>query len=146
MLQLAKSRLAGVSKDLADASPLVGDDPVVEIFEGPVKVLRQRASHTRLPRAHEADENHGAIRITPARSSPGKQSFPRNRILLGTISGSVRSRGPAVRIAFLRYCDFAARFLRWILPLKLRRTTVDETAARPIVPMKVRPCWKVSQE
>ena len=52
-----------------------------------------------------------------------------------------RLRTPFSRIRFsLRfgYC-FSERFLRWILPLKVRSTTVDETATRPTVPAKARP-------
>ena len=44
------------------------------------------------------------------------------------------------RISLIRYS--AARFLRWILPLKLRRTTVEETAARPMVPIKATPSFR----
>src|SRR5207248_3702455 len=59
----------------------------------------------------------------------------------------VRTRGLALTVFVERLfkrsrhcqCYFVARFLRWILPLKLRSTTVEETAARPIVPQKALP-------
>jgi hypothetical protein len=49
---------------------------------------------------------------------------------------------PTSQDAALGYSVFywlSARFLRWILPLKVRNTTVDETATRPTVPAKARP-------
>ena len=49
------------------------------------------------------------------------------------------------RSGFLFVDYFAERFLRWILPLKLRRTTVDETAARPIVPQKALPSFMTKE-
>ncbi len=48
-----------------------------------------------------------------------------------------------VRISLIRYFD--ARFLRWILPLKLRSTTVEETAARPMVPHKATPSLRTKE-
>lgn len=147
MLHFAERRFTRISENIPDAPPLTSGDAVVQVLKCPVQPLCQSPTYARLARSHEANKEHGAmLAATSGPLFPCGSGFSRDRTLLGTVFRTVPAVGPSVRIAFLRYCDFAVRFLRWILPLKLRRTTVDDTAARPIVPMKVRPSWKVSQE
>ena len=112
MLLVAKLRFPGDAKDFRYASSVATFNPLVEIFKGPAQSTGESPAHTTLAGAHEADQyNRPDIVRTPF-------SLP--------------------QVSLLFYC-FSERFLRWILPLKVRNTTVDETATRPTVPAKARP-------
>jgi len=134
MFRLTKPRLAGVAKDLRHAAPFTVLNALVKILKLPAQQLSQRSAHTAFPGAHESDQDYGPRpSLAICRTLVAKRTLPRR---------FKRAFGrPLVPIRFsLRflYC-FSERFLRWILPLNVRSTTVEDTATLPMVPAKVRP-------
>ncbi len=134
MLRLTESCFAGFAENLRHAPLLALHDSIVEIFKEPVQLPRQSATDAGLASAHKTDKEN---RRGPL-FSVGLAFSPRTRQCTGGRARSTHS-------GFLFLCYFAARFLRWILPLKLRSTTVDDTAARPMVPTKALP-WRTMNE
>lgn len=122
---------AGIVKNISDPSASESLDVVVQILKFPIQQLRECPPDSSFPGAHEADQNNGIL----AWSRPVRAHDTRPDTLLSLRRFS-RTLLQTVR-TFLDY--FAERFLRWILPLKLRSTTVEETAARPMEPQKALP-------
>src|SRR5579871_348298 len=130
MLGAPESRLARVAKNLSDRLPLAPLNAIVEILELPAHRLGQGPADGAFAGAHESDQKHDHSR---ARVPSGRKRTRAKR------PGLDRTRFAPIRFAFrFNYC-FSDRFLRWILPLKERRTTVDDMATRPMVPAKARP-------
>src|SRR5579864_622250 len=129
MLYQAKRGFTGMTKDFRNAAALALHNAIIQIFKEPIQPPPERPADAAFSRAHKTNQKHSPA----ARNCHGQplRQLARPGVRLATLAGSIR-------ISFRGY--FAARFLRWILPLKLRRTTVEETAARPMVPMKARPC------
>src|SRR5581483_892833 len=138
MLGTAEGGLARLAKDLGDGAAFAALDPVIQVFEDPIQALAQGPAHTGLACSHEADQedNLGHGWVTPRR-----RVAPHTR---ARVCG-YRFRGTLIQTIPVSFVYFAERFLRWILPLKLRRTTVDDTAARPMVPQKALPSLRANE-
>src|ERR1022692_636207 len=135
MFRPAKARFPGIAEDLRHPPPFPTFDPFVQILEHPAQVFAQSPAHTALAGPHEADQDDGPClalaaasrELAATRSKPSRSGWP------------FRTPFAPIRFAFrFGYC-FSERFLRWILPLKVRRTTVEDTATLPMVPAKARP-------
>ncbi len=123
----AKGCFTGLPKNLVDPAPFTSFDSLVQIFKSPTKPLGEATPNAALTRAHEAQEKDRPWLVS---------SFARTRHAAARTTSS-----PPAQISFslgFSYC-FSERLLRWILPLKVRRITVEETATRPTVPAKARP-------
>ena len=101
-------------------------DTVVQILEGPIQPPRQYPPHGAFACTHIADQKYRTASNLRGRS----RALPRPRGF---------ARTPFHPLRFSVRCYFSWRFLRWILPLKVRNTTVEDMAACPIVPAKARP-------
>src|SRR5580693_355655 len=135
MFRPAKLRFARLTEDFRHLTLLPPFNPLVEILKCPAQFFRQGPAHTALARAHEADQHYGPYngRLTWRQSLADEHTKPRRfRRALS------RPFAPSRFSLRLLYC-FSERFLRWILPLKVRSTTVEDTATRPMVPAKARP-------
>ncbi len=130
MLGAAERRLARIAKYLRNLPSFAALNAIVEIFEDPAKSFAHGPAHSALACAHESDQDYGP------RSATRRYTLALNR--------KRRPRSFSTPLAPIRfalgfaYC-FSERFLRWILPLKVRKTTVEESATRPMVPAKARP-------
>src|SRR6202011_4557023 len=105
-------------------------DALIQVLKGPAQPSAQGAPHTGLAGTHKADQQHSLrCHVALARSRPltTRRSQRTSRAL--------RTPFRAIRFSFRVY--FSERFLRWILPLKVRRTTED--AAFLMVPEKALP-------
>src|SRR5262249_42321290 len=122
---------AQVAKNLGDGTPLASLDAVVQIFKDPVQPLPKGPAYTAFARAHESHQEN-------------RTGFHWRRFRPQTRTSFSANLPAGTRLQTFSFCCyFAVRFLRWILPLKLRSTTVDDTAARPMVPTKALPfCTK----
>ncbi len=58
MLGPAKTRFAGIAKDLRNLAPLPLFNSVIEVFKRPSQLFGEGPAHTALASAHEADKNH----------------------------------------------------------------------------------------
>jgi hypothetical protein len=132
MLGSAKLRLAGIAENFRNLASLTSFNSIVEILECPPELLAHGPAHAGFAGAHESNQDDG-LRVGTARAcGPASER---------THHASRPLRTPFAPIRFaLRfgYC-FSERFLRWILPLNVRKTTVEDTATRPMVPAKARP-------
>ena len=139
MFRPAKLRFARFSKYFRHGPPLAPFNTFVEILKSPTQPLAQSAANTGFARAHKADQEHGA-------GSGRTVNGPSRGATHSRLSSRALSR-PFTPIRFsLRFLYlFSGRFLRWILPLKERSTTVDETATLPMVPAKARPLSTANQ-
>ena len=135
MLCSTKFRFSGVAKDFRDRAPLTPFDPLVKVLERPTQAFAKSAPDGCFARAHKPNQHNSLGRaLFTARRNFAAADANSNRFRIG-LQTPLRS----IRFALgFDYC-FSERFLRWILPLKLRSTTVEDTAIRPMVPAKARP-------
>ncbi len=126
MLGPPESRLSGMTENLCHGAALVQFDAIVQILESPIQPPRQHPAHGAFARTHIADQKYRTAGDLRGRSRT-----------LSRARGFART--PFHPLRFSVRCYFPWRFLRWILPLKVRNTTVEDMAACPIVPAKARP-------
>lgn len=130
MFRPAKSNLSRVAEDLSNPALLSPFDALVQIFEAPSQEFSQGLTNTALASTHKANQNY---------SSPSRFAGLRLAAKHACLSRPFSTRLDGMRFALGFSYYFSERFLRWILPLKVRSTTVEETATRPMVPAKARP-------
>ena len=130
MFYISKCPFAGIAKYLCHTALLASNNAVIKILEDATQALRQSPAYAGLAGSHKSNQEQSPHRDFARRTRPlhsRSEILPSLRACSGTLSSALqRANGISL---LCRYCDFAVRFLRWILPLKLRSTTVEETAA-----------------
>jgi len=133
----AKLLLSADVENLGHGLALPSLDAVIQILKDPAQPLPQGTAYAALSGAHKSHQKYGrktgsrCLRLVAGHTRAWRHFCRLSRTLFRTIQFSFR-------------CYFSARFLRWILPLKVRSTTDD--AALPIVPTKALPCLIGAQE
>src|ERR1035438_4485326 len=140
VLGSAKSGCSRIPENFRYRTPFPRRDAVVEIFKDPIQPPSEDAAHTGFPGSHEANQKNSVDRKTSGRG--GRWLKPplwawtsihrfsrRLRQKLAAccelLAATCQAGSEQLETELVRY--FAVRLLRWILPLKLRSTTVDET-------------------
>jgi len=133
VFSLTERRFSGIPEDFLDFAAFPPLDAVVKVFKEPVQPLPKGPAYGTFSGAHESDQKNDLVQ----RGGRLLRHFNRHT---ATLPGLLAGRAlRASRFSFRRYFALLERFLRWILPLKVRSTTVEETEARPMVPAKALP-------